>query len=56
MGELYVIIYKDNGELEGVTNNPDKWIMNHNSNRWEDGEEPEEKDEFNFILTVPKIY
>jgi hypothetical protein len=32
--------------LEAVTNNPEKWLQEHNESRIADGNEPEELDDF----------
>ena len=33
-------------ELEVITNNPEKWLKEHNESRIADGNEPEELDDF----------
>ena len=51
---LYLVTYNDcygNGDdtsVEGITNDPDKWLEEHNQGRENDGEEPEHKEEFDF--------
>lgn len=52
---LYLVTYNakyeaksDAKSIEGVTDNPKKWIENHNKDREADGQPREEKDEFDF--------
>ena len=54
--DLYLVIYKEDRTIEGITNDPDKWLENHNSDREADGESPEYEDDFEFNKQTPFIY
>jgi len=55
MKSLYLVTYNAKYEctpnaksIEGVTDNPEKWVENHNEEREADGQSREEFDEFDF--------
>jgi|DEB0MinimDraft_12_1074336.scaffolds.fasta_scaffold01803_8 hypothetical protein len=49
--KLYVIEYIGDvdSSIEGITNNPELWLRQHNAYRVADGEMPELEDDFNFL-------
>ena len=47
--KTYVIKYLEDGNIEGATNNPNKWLELHNKQREQDGSKPEQMFEFEFI-------
>jgi len=62
MEDLLLITYNDrygNGDdksVEGVTNNFNLWLKEHNENRIANGDEPESQEEFDLTIIAPKIY
>ena len=53
---LYIIVYKEHNTIEGTTDNPDKWLEEHNKERASQNELIESKEEFEFLPTTPHIY
>ena len=59
---LTVVTYNDchgNGDNRSVmciTNDFERWLEDHNSTRVADGNEPENKEEFDLVSFMPKIY
>ena len=61
MNDLKLVYYNDKHgrgqrSFECVTNDFDKWLEGHNSERKADGNEPEEKDEFDVESITPILF
>ena len=54
MSKLYNIFY--NGRYEATTDNFKKWLEEHNKDRVEEGNEPENAEEFNVEPISPFLY